>query len=149
LTTLETDIEHLLQSHITHFRDDHDLSEPIFDSSLSHILTSCLIHLESTKLFPPSLSAQPAPATLDFQESVKRTIPLGHTFKGFPCLFGDGCVDATKIWKGLVRVKHVLDILKTRGDTVRFGVRVVVVGYAEDVAAVWVMVAVRFKALSL
>ena len=38
------------------------------------------------------------------------------------------------------------DILRTRGDHTRFGLRVKVYPYPEDVCAVWVMLAVQYRA---
>jgi hypothetical protein len=37
------------------------------------------------------------------------------------------------------------DILSTRGDMIRFGLKVKVVPYPEGVKAVWVMLAVKFR----
>ena len=38
-----------------------------------------------------------------------------------------------------------VDILRTRGDTVRFGLRTKVVFFPEDICAVWVMLAVKYR----
>lgn len=39
------------------------------------------------------------------------------------------------------------DILQTRGDTVRFAIRVKMVPYPEERCAVWVMLAVRYRSI--
>lgn len=53
-------------------------------------------------------------------------------------------MDAGKIVAGIEGSEIGADILKSRGDAVRFALRVRVYGYAEDTLAVWVMLAVKF-----
>jgi centrosomal protein CEP76 len=46
------------------------------------------------------------------------------------------------------RNKVCLDIMECVGDSVRFGIRVKVYTYPEDIVAVWVMLAVKYRAVN-
>ena len=71
-------------------------------------------------------------------------MPDGHTFKAFPMqVIGDD--DYGLIFDKMVKEKHCLDIMGVDGVDVCFGVKSRVVVMADDVMAVWVIVAVRFK----
>jgi hypothetical protein len=67
----------------------------------------------------------------------------GFTFKGFPQLFPHTV--PARVLFGLLKSNVALDILQARGEHVRLAVRCKVVNYPDDVRAVWVMVAVKFK----
>ncbi|KAJ3070219.1 Centrosomal protein of 76 kDa [Podochytrium sp. JEL0797] len=154
-TTLETDLELLLRNQIAIYRDDHDLLT-VWDDDLAHLLTQCLSGCEVGKLYPKRVGGGGAAggmagvdfgvSSVDFQEGVKRGIPEGHTFKGFPIQFNT--LNPQKIFSTFSQTKTCQNLMLTRGDKVRFGVRVKVVGYAEKCVACWVMVAVRYKAYS-
>lgn len=68
----------------------------------------------------------------------------GFTFKGFPQLFSHAT--PSRVLFGLLKSSVALDILQARGEHVRHAVRCKVVNYPDDVRAVWVMVAVKYKA---
>jgi hypothetical protein len=53
--------------------------------------------------------------------------------------------NARKIVASLLKNDSCADILGARGDSLRFGLRVKVFAYAENVCAVWVMLAVKYK----
>lgn len=85
---------------------------------------------------PPALArARAAPLACFFQ---------GYTFKGFPQLFSHAT--PSRVLFGLLKSSVALDILQARGEHVRHAVRCKVVNYPDDVRAVWVMVAVKYKA---
>ncbi len=70
-------------------------------------------------------------------------MPDGHQFKGFPICFGH--TDIAQIWAALSNAKAAVptDLMQTRGQEVRFALRVKVHAFPEDVTATWVMLAVR------
>ena len=84
--------------------------------------------------------------SVDSSDSLKRAVPAGHSFKGFPAQYS--CVCARIIAASLLKQALPLDILASRGDNVRFALRVRVFPYPEGMASVWVMLAVRFHAAS-
>ena len=83
----------------------------------------------------------------DFQASIKRTVPSGHCFKGFPTCFNH--LDVIRMAAALLEPSNVaaVDLVSSRGDHVRLAVRVKVVVYPEDMVAVWVMLAARYQPL--
>lgn len=70
--------------------------------------------------------------------------PQGFTFKGFPQLFSH--TTPSRVLFGLLKSNVALDVLQARGENVRHAVRCKVVNYPDDVRAVWVMVAVKYRA---
>ncbi|KAI9329408.1 hypothetical protein BDR26DRAFT_1011765 [Obelidium mucronatum] len=154
LTTLETELELVLKSRIAMYRDDHDLLT-VWDEELAHLLTQCLCGCEYGKLYAKRSNSVTTAgggvnaegvSNVEFQEGVKRGIPEGHTFKGFPIHFNT--LNPQKIFGTFSQAKACQNLMLTRGDKVRFGVRVKVVGYAEKCVACWVIVAVRYRAYS-
>jgi hypothetical protein len=68
---------------------------------------------------------------------------LGQSFQGFPIQFNTR--SAERMLHSMLQNSACSDIVATRGDQVRFGLRVKIVPYPENVCAVWVMIAVKFK----
>jgi hypothetical protein len=89
----------------------------------------------------------------DFQDSIRRVVPKGSQFKGYPACFGH--THQQEIWRHLTALPArngnnqptsiPLDLISTRGSSVHFGVRVRVFPFPEGISAVWVMLAVRAK----
>ena len=79
----------------------------------------------------------------EFQQAVKRAVPAGHTFKGFPISFQSE--DADHAFETLAAQPVAADILDTHGDEVLFAIRARIVPYPEGRSAVWVMIAVKFQ----
>ena len=154
LREYEQDLETLLKSYVSTFREDHDLTTH-FDDVLSHLLNACLVKCENDKLMRASsytlvrTNADNNDKNNDeFEEGVKRWIPVGHTFKGCPAHFPGNPAHMSRIFHIMsTKMKACQGVLLVRGDVVRFGVRVRVFPFAERVAAVWVMLGVSFKAL--
>jgi len=70
-------------------------------------------------------------------------VPSGHTFKAFPVQFSH--FDADQMMLHISQNKIGSEVLHARGETVRHAVRVKLAIYPENVCAVWVMVAVRYR----
>lgn len=75
---------------------------------------------------------------------MRARLAKGFTFKGFPQLFSHAM--PSRVLFGLLKANVALDILQVRGEHVRHAVRCKIVNFPEDVRAVWVMIAVKFKA---
>jgi hypothetical protein len=81
------------------------------------------------------------------QASIRRYVPAGHCFKGFPTCFNHSNSD--QIARAVLdrSTKAAADVVTSRGDYVRFGLRAKVTAYPEDMLAAWVMIAVRCQPL--
>ena len=79
----------------------------------------------------------------EFQDSIKRNVPEGHTFRGYPIVVNDS--SPANVLGVFRRAQIATDILRTRGDAVRFALRVKVFVFPENVKAIWVMLACKFK----
>ena len=79
----------------------------------------------------------------EFQQSIKRNVPEGHTFRGYPIVVNQ--LSPTRIMESFRRAHIASEILSTRGDQVHFAPRVKIFPYPEEISAVWVMLAVKFK----
>ncbi|KAJ3139751.1 Centrosomal protein of 76 kDa [Physocladia obscura] len=146
--TCEIELETVLKNQIAIYRDTRADLLTTWDDELAHLLTQCLCACEMEKIFPAANCGQPSRTScasngVKFQEGVRRAIPEGHTFKGFPVHFNT--LNPQKIFTAFTQSKTCQSLILTRGDKVRFGVRVKLVGYAEKCVACWVMVAVRYK----
>lgn len=131
---LEASLRRMLAAH----RAEQALATS-WDSELEYLLSPALAAYEAERV-----SGVVVPPT-DFQQAVRRAVPEGFTFKGFPIQFNH--THAERIWRALCDSPSLLEIVQTRGDRVRFAVRALVVPFAEGLCSAWVMVAVRFLAM--
>lgn len=82
----------------------------------------------------------------EFQASIKNHVPEGHTFKAFPIQFTH--YDIERMIHHIYNNKVGKDIIMVRGsDQVKHALRVKVVVYPENIVAVWVIIAVRFRSI--
>ncbi len=92
----------------------------------------------------------------EFQESIKQYIPQGNIFKAFPIQFTHN--DPYRIMKKiksapviysvcLLKYKIAGEIIKSRGDNIYFSLRTKVILYPENVFALWVILAVRYRSV--
>jgi len=49
------------------------------------------------------------------------------------------------MFKTMLQNEAFLDVLKSRGDEIKFAVQAKVVPYAEDIMGVWVMLGVKYR----
>ncbi len=118
-------------------REQYSLSTS-WDKQMSYFLSTALSSYETERCTGVLTGEQ------EFQAVIKRHIPEGHTFKGFPLLLHHR--DPNRIFYELRQSAVGSDILKSRADHVHFACRVRVYPYADNFNAVWVMLAVRFRA---
>ena len=135
-TEIAKDVELELAQFFASYRQDHALS-CIWDEDLSHLLGQSLWRMETSKLLGTSLGVD-----REFEMGIVKCIPEGHVFKGFPSQFNH--VHSHRIFYHLMKNKSFKEILTTKGDKVRFGIKVQVFPFAEASLSLWVMIAVRF-----
>ncbi|KAJ1447360.1 CEP76 C2 domain-containing protein [Pelagophyceae sp. CCMP2097] len=107
-----------------------------WDADLSYMLQPALAAYEGERVLATPQNDD------DFQDAIRRRVPQGHCFKGFPTCFSHA--NAPRIFAALQRGELSQDVLTTAGEQVRHALRVRIFAYAEDVVAVWVMIAVRY-----
>nr|XP_039267473.1 centrosomal protein of 76 kDa-like [Styela clava]XP_039267474.1 centrosomal protein of 76 kDa-like [Styela clava] len=134
---METELRMLVAEH----RLDLELST-CWDDHLCYILSPALAAYESERA---SGGEPPASGNEEFQEAVRRAVPDGHTFKGFPIQFLHR--NARRAFATCLKNQVCSEILGCRGDSVRLAVRVQVFVFPEDAVATWVMFACKYKSV--
>jgi centrosomal protein CEP76 len=85
-------------------------------------------------------------ANEEFQASIKNYVPEGHSFKAFPIQFKH--TDTELMIHHVFQNKVGKDIVMLRGgDQIKHALRVKIVVYPENVIAVWLIIAVRFRSV--
>uniref|UniRef100_A0A672H546 Centrosomal protein of 76 kDa n=1 Tax=Salarias fasciatus TaxID=181472 RepID=A0A672H546_SALFA len=131
---LELEMRRLVSEH----RKDLDLAT-VWDDHLSYLLSSALWAYELERCAGVSCGNE------EFQDAVRRAVPDGHTFKGFPIHFLHR--NARRAFSTCLRSPFCEEIICCRGDHVRLAVRVRVCVYPEDVCAVWLMFACKYRSV--
>uniref|UniRef100_T1J4Y7 Centrosomal protein of 76 kDa n=1 Tax=Strigamia maritima TaxID=126957 RepID=T1J4Y7_STRMM len=130
------DLEQELQAYILEYRRDLGLTTT-WDSHLCYLLGSALNNYEMEKKTGLSINND------EFHLAIRRAVPNGHTFKGFPARFSH--IQGRRIFAACLKSTLCHDILSCRGDVVRFAVRARVFVYPESVISAWLMIAVKYK----
>ena len=133
----EEALERALRPMISDYRRSSLRLGTPWDNELSYLLTPALAAYEMERLAGTPFGNE------EFQQSIKRNVPEGHTFRGYPIVVNQR--SPTRIMESFRRAQIASEILSTRGDQVHFALRVKIFTYPEDVSAVWVMLAVKFK----
>ena len=82
----------------------------------------------------------------EFQASIKNYVPEGHTFKAFPIQFTH--MDTERIMHHFFQNKIAKEILMIKSnDAINHAIRVKLVIYPENIYAVWVILAVRYRSV--
>uniref|UniRef100_A0A8C4EF15 Centrosomal protein of 76 kDa n=1 Tax=Dicentrarchus labrax TaxID=13489 RepID=A0A8C4EF15_DICLA len=131
---LELEMRYLVSEH----RKDLDLAT-VWDDHLSYLLSSALSAYELERCTGISCGNE------EFQDAVRRAVPDGHTFKGFPIHFLHR--NARRAFATCLRSPFCEEIVCCRGDHVRLAVRVRVFAYPENACAVWLMFACKYRSV--
>ncbi|XP_034467299.1 centrosomal protein of 76 kDa isoform X1 [Hippoglossus hippoglossus] len=131
---LEFEMRYLVSEH----RKDLELAT-VWDDHLSYLLSSALSAYELERCTGVSCGNE------EFQDAVRRAVPDGHTFKGFPIHFLHR--SARRAFATCLRSPFCQEIVSCRGDHVRLAVRVRVFVYPENVCAVWLMFACKYRSV--
>ncbi|KAK2844111.1 hypothetical protein Q5P01_010770 [Channa striata] len=128
---LELEMRYLVSEH----RKDLGLAT-VWDDHLSYLLSSALSAYELERCTGVSCGNE------EFQDAVRRAVPDGHTFKGFPIHFLH--CNARRAFATCLRSPFCEEIVCCRGDHMRLAVRVRVFVYPENACAVWLMFACKY-----
>ncbi|XP_003219767.2 centrosomal protein of 76 kDa isoform X1 [Anolis carolinensis] len=109
----------------------------VWDDQLSYLLSPALAAYELERTTGVSSGNE------EFQDAIRRAVPDGHTFKGFPIHFV--YKNARRAFAACLRSPFCEEILCCRGDQVRLAVRVRVFTYPESACAVWIMFACKYR----
>lgn len=131
---LELEMRYLLAEH----RKDLGLAT-VWDDHLSYLLSAALSAYELERCTGVSCGNE------EFQDAVRRAVPDGHTFKGFPIHFLHR--NARRAFATCLRSLFCEEIVCCRGDHVRLAVRVRVFAYPESACAVWIMFACKYRSV--
>ncbi|CAM4698077.1 unnamed protein product [Leuciscus chuanchicus] len=131
---LELEMRYLLAEH----RKDLGLAT-VWDDHLSYLLSAALSAYELERSTGVSCGNE------EFQDAVRRAVPDGHTFKGFPIHFLHR--NARRAFATCLRSPFCEEIVCCRGDHVRLAVRVRVFAYPESACAVWIMFACKYRSV--
>lgn len=110
-----------------------------WDSSLEYVLAPALFSYEMEPLSGRTIGAP------EFQAAIRRCVPSGHTFKGFPSHFTH--TRAHAIYSSLMRTEPSLEVMQCRAPQVELALRSRVFPYPDKVVSVWLMIACRHAAV--
>nr|XP_006636031.1 PREDICTED: centrosomal protein of 76 kDa [Lepisosteus oculatus] len=131
---MELQIRYLVSEH----RKDLGLTT-VWDDHLSYLLSPALAAYELERAAGVSCGNE------EFQDAVRRAVPDGHTFKGFPIHFIHR--NTRRAFATCLRSPFCDEIVCCRGDHVRIAVRVRVFTYPESACAVWIMFACKYRSV--
>lgn len=132
-------LESILKEKIGSIRMNDEHLSTTWDNHLSYLLSTALINYEFERVGGVTFSNE------EFQSSIKNYVPEGHTFKAFPVQFTH--FDTERMIHHIYTNKVGSEIIMARGDQLRHSIRVKIVAYPENVSAIWVMVAVRYRSI--
>ena len=132
----ETRVGAGVKGRIETLRASKGLTETRWDETLEHVLGQALEAYEIEVS-----TGQAAPGNLEFQQCVKRMVPLGYTFKGIPNHFKHR--DVERMATALLEDSGVLDIVLCGRKETALAVSVGVTVYPGDLCSTWIMVASR------
>lgn len=110
-----------------------------WDDQLGQLLMPALAAYEYE-----AVHSEVAPGNEEFQQAIRRAVPLGWVFKGFPQHHAHASAGLMR--KALLEEEQVLDICSTSTAASSFALRVKVSVYPEGRISTWLMVATKFLA---
>mmetsp|Transcript_4441 Transcript_4441/g.7571 ORF Transcript_4441/g.7571 Transcript_4441/m.7571 type:complete len:168 (-) Transcript_4441:47-550(-) len=137
----EKTLERILRDKVAGIRtNDGGNLKTTWDNQLSYLLQTALSNYEFERVSGQTFANE------EFQASIKNYLPENHTFKAFPIQFTH--YDTERMIYNIYNNKVGKEILLLRGsDQVKHALRVKVIVYPENVSAVWVILAVRFRSV--
>jgi len=136
---ISNSLEHDLMKMISSHRKEMRLSCE-WDEDLSFLLSSALWSYEVERC-----SSVANIGNSEFQDAVKRNVPEGHTFKGFPIQFHHH--DASRMFCTCLKSNVCSDIIECRGDVVRLALRAYVCVFPDDIVVTWLMLACKYRSV--
>ncbi|XP_040209863.1 centrosomal protein of 76 kDa [Rana temporaria] len=136
--TESNEIELQLRVLVSEHRKDLDLST-VWDDQLSYLLSPALSAYETERSTGISAGNE------EFQDAIRRAVPDGHTYKGFPIYFLHR--NARRVFATCMRSPFCEEIISCRGDQMRIAVRARIFTYPESACAVWIMFACKYRSV--
>jgi len=136
---ISEETENAIRNLITEYRHTAINDMAVFDSELSSLLVPLLENYEMERVFGKSIEVDKAKMALS------QVVPSGYSFKAFPIQVTSA--DAKEIFAGIMQNKTGRKILETKGDSVRFGMRVKAIVYPENAIGTWTLIAVKYLPL--
>ncbi|CAD5114295.1 DgyrCDS3437 [Dimorphilus gyrociliatus] len=127
--TASNDLETELKIILADYRADKGLST-VWDDHLGYLLTPALASYEFERTTGVGNCGND-----EFQDSVRRLVPDGHTFKAYPIQFVHN--NAKRAFSACLKSPVCEEIITCNGDQVRMAVRVRVFTYPESAIAAW------------
>ena len=136
---LERQTEAALQKLVDAKRAEAGLTMPgvVWDATLGHLLSPALASYET------EAASGCAIGSAHFADAIRRFVPSGHTFKGFPHHFATA--DPSAIFAAWCENDVARDILTTRTKKATLSVRLRVFPLADEVLSVWAMLAIAYR----
>jgi centrosomal protein CEP76 len=131
-------LEQILKDKISAVRRNEHHLQTNWDNQLGYLLSTALANYEYERVGGGSFAAE------EFQQGIKNYVPEGHTFKAFPIQFTH--FDSDRMITHIHGNKVGQEVFRARGDQSKHAIRVKIVQYPENISAVWVMLATRFRA---
>nr|XP_005996579.2 PREDICTED: centrosomal protein of 76 kDa isoform X1 [Latimeria chalumnae] len=135
---VSNEIELELRILVTEHRKDLGLGT-VWEDHLSYLLSPALAAYEIERTTGISAGNE------EFQDAIRRAVPDGHTFKGFPIHFVHR--NARRAFATCLRSPFCEEIICCRGDHVRLAVRVRAFAYPESACAIWIMFACKYRSV--
>ncbi|XP_069076034.1 centrosomal protein of 76 kDa isoform X1 [Pleurodeles waltl] len=135
---ISNDLELQLRVLVSEHRKDLGLAT-VWEDQLSYLLSPALAAYEIERTTGISAGNE------EFQDAIRRAVPDGHTFKGFPIHFLHK--NARRAFATCLRSPFCDEIICCRGDQMRLAVRVRVFTYPESACAVWIMFACKYRSV--
>ncbi|XP_069476932.1 centrosomal protein of 76 kDa isoform X2 [Ambystoma mexicanum] len=135
---ISNDLELQLRVLVSEHRKDLGLAT-VWEDQLSYLLSPALAAYEIERTTGISAGNE------EFQDAIRRAVPDGHTFKGFPIHFVHR--NARRAFATCLRSPFCDEIVCCRGDQMRLAVRVRVFTYPESACAVWIMFACKYRSV--
>lgn len=132
---ISNDLELQLRVLVSEHRKDLGLAT-VWEDQLSYLLSPALAAYEIERTTGISAGNE------EFQDAIRRAVPDGHTFKGFPIHFLHR--NARRAFATCLRSPFCDEIICCRGDQMRLAVRVRAFTYPESACAVWIMFACKY-----
>ncbi|XP_072267577.1 centrosomal protein of 76 kDa [Pyxicephalus adspersus] len=136
--TESNEFELQLRILVSEHRKDLGLTT-VWEDQLSYLLSPALAAYEIERSTGISAGNE------EFQDAIRRAVPDGHTFKGFPIHFVHR--NARRAFATCMRSPFCEEIISCRGDQMRIAVRVRVFTYPESACAVWIMFACKYRSV--
>lgn len=132
----EEELEKCIKLKISQFRKSLELTTN-FDSKLGYLLSPALSNYELERVSGHVYGNE------EFKQSIKNYVNEGYTFKAYPC---HGVKADDNYFFALCLNNDIgKDILYTRGDNIRFGVRCKIVPYPQGIYSIWMMIASKYR----